>query len=372
MWAVLRCDGLQVCDGIIFPSRLPGFRACWTCWLACAYLRHQLCCPSWRATSWGSGHYCPCFLHFDKSLEPRWQARLGSWRGSKSLQNQFLSIKYQWEKLFVVNRSVVLNLNIRWSQWVQLSPTFVFGRRAPLCLSLSLYIYICIIGGSLEVKLLTLWADERQRRKSEEKVREEKRREEKSKQKCRKIAKYWFFQCFLAPAGRNLGLPKRHVRSWPREKMKNCTPLWHEADFQVESVKNPRYQTTFGSWDVEQRTRVQPGAHFQVKMCKAPQCWNASGTWDVEKMQAVVPWSTFPSQIAENTSSLGHFCKLRCWKNAHHCGAKHVSMFKVVKRDGYKACLGVQMWQKFMAWWREVHIRVQTVTKNWFWAFFST
>ena len=176
MWAVLRCDGLQVCDGIIFPSRLPGFRACWTCWLACAYLRHQLCCPSWRATSWGSGHYCPCFLHFDKSLEPRWQARLGSWRGSKSLQNQFLSIKYQWEKLFVVNRSVVFNLNIRWSQWVQLSPTFVFGRRAPLCLSLSLYIHMYY-----RRKFRSQTSDTMGRWKAEKKVRRESQRREETR-----------------------------------------------------------------------------------------------------------------------------------------------------------------------------------------------
>ena len=31
------------------------------------------------------------------------------------------------------------------------------------------------------------------------------------------------------------------------EMSKKCTPLWHEAHFQVKSFKNPRSRTTFGS-----------------------------------------------------------------------------------------------------------------------------
>ena len=38
-----------------------------------------------------------------------------------------------------------------------------------------------MVEGNLEVKLPTIWTDEEQRRKPEEKVREEKRREEKRK-----------------------------------------------------------------------------------------------------------------------------------------------------------------------------------------------
>ena len=49
------------------------------------------------------------------------------------------------------------------------------------------------------------------------------------------------------------------------EMSKKCTPLWHEAHFQVKSVKNWGSRATFGSWDVE-------------------------------KVHAVVARSTFPSQ----------------------------------------------------------------------------
>ena len=61
-----------------------------------------------------------------------------------------------------------------------------------------------------------------------------------------------FFQCFVSPEGRRLGSLKRRVRrQLARWKIKNCTPLWCEADFEVESGKARRVRSTFGSWDVE-------------------------------------------------------------------------------------------------------------------------
>jgi hypothetical protein len=33
--------------------------------------------------------------------------------------------------------------------------------------------------------------------------------------------------------------------------MKNCTPLWREAHFEVKMYKTPQRRTTFGSCDVE-------------------------------------------------------------------------------------------------------------------------
>ena len=75
-----------------------------------------------------------------------------------------------------------------------------------------------------------------------------------------------FFEWFVAPEGRKVGSLKRRVRSQlAKWEMKNCTPLWREA-------------------------------HFQVKMYKTPQ----------------------PQ----------HFWKLRCRKSARRCGAKHISKSK--------------------------------------------
>ena len=110
-----------------------------------------------------------------------------------------------------------------------------------------------------------------------------------------------FFQWFVAPEGRKVGSLKRRVRSQlARGEIKNCTPLWREAHFQVRMHKTHQVRTTFGTWDVEkvhavvarstfrsenvQNTIVGPllevemskkctqlwrEAHFQVKMLKA-------------------------------------------------------------------------------------------------------
>ena len=185
-----------------------------------------------------------------------------------------------------------------------------------------------------------------------------------------------FFQWFGAPEGRKVGSLKRRVRSQlATGAMKNCTPLWREAHFEVKSVKNWRSRTTFGSWDVE-------------------------------KVHAVVARSTFPSQNVQNTSASDHFWKLRCRKSARRCGAKHISKSKCTKhlssgpllevemlkkcRKSARRCgakhiskskctkhtilgplLEVQMSKKCTPLWREAHFEVKSV-KNWgFWAFFD-
>ena len=188
-----------------------------------------------------------------------------------------------------------------------------------------------------------------------------------------------FFQWFVAPEGRKVGSLKRRVRSQlATGAMKNCTPLWREAHFQVKMYKTPGVRTTFGSWDVEKSARrcgakhiskskctkhlsVGPllevemskkctplwrEAHFQVKMYKTPQRRTTFGSWDVEKVHAVVARSTFPSQNVQNTPFSDHFWKLRCRKSARRCGAKHISKSKVLKTDGLGPLLEVQMSKK--------------------------
>ena len=49
-----------------------------------------------------------------------------------------------------------------------------------------------------------------------------------------------FFQWFVAPEGRKVGSLKRRVRSQlSKWEMKNRTPLWREAHFQVKKLKAP-------------------------------------------------------------------------------------------------------------------------------------
>ena len=69
--------------------------------------------------------------------------------------------------------------------------------------------------------------------------------------------------------------------------LKKCTPLWHEAHFEVKMYKTPHVRATFGGSDVE-------------------------------KVHAVVARSTFPSQNVKNTRGSDHFWRFRC-----RCASRH-------------------------------------------------
>ena len=185
-------------------------------------------------------------------------------------------------------------------------------------------------------------------------VREEKRRRKKKRVSLRrkkiqvreKVAKsrnIVFFQWFVAPEGRKVGSLNGRVRSQlARWEIKNCTPLWREARFQVKMYKTNQVRTTFWSWDDEkvdavlawskfpsQNVQSTPGSdhfltlsahfpfkvykahqvrttfltlntHFQVKVYKAHQVRSTFGSWDVQKVYAVVAQSTSRSQKCKN------------------------------------------------------------------------
>ena len=138
-----------------------------------------------------------------------------------------------------------------------------------------------------------------------------------------------FFQWFVAPEGRKVGSLKRRVRSQlARWVMNNCAPLWREAHFEVKMYKTHQLRTTFGSWDVE-------------------------------KVHAVVARSTFPSQNVQNTPFSDHFWKLRCWKSARRCGAKHILKSKCTKHTSSGPLLEVEMSKKCTPLWREAHFQVK-------------
>ena len=138
-----------------------------------------------------------------------------------------------------------------------------------------------------------------------------------------------FFQWFVAPEGRKVGSLKRRVRSQlVRWEIKNCTPLWREAHFQVKMYKTHQRRTTFGSPDVE-------------------------------KVHAVVAPRTFPSQNVQNAPGPDHFWHLRCRKSARRCGAKHISKSKCTKHFSLGPLLEVQMSKKCTPLWREALLEAQ-------------
>ena len=180
------------------------------------------------------------------------------------------------------------------------------------------------------------WKAEQGRGREKRKIRREKIRRERvrrkkmqMREKVGKSRNTVFFQWFVAPESRKVGSLKRRVRSQlARWEMKNCTPLWREAHFEVKSVKNWRSRTTFGSWDVE-------------------------------KVHAVVARSTFRSQNVQNTPASDHFWKLRCRKSARRCGAKHISKSKCTKHHMFAPLLEVRMLKKCTPLWREAHFEVK-------------
>ena len=97
------------------------------------------------------------------------------------------------------------------------------------------------------------------------------------------------------------------------------------------------------------------------------------GSCDVEKVHAVVARSKFPSQNAQNTPGSDHFWKLRWWKSARRCGAKHISKSKCTKHTTFGPLLEVVMSKKCTPLWREAQFEVKSEKKltgsEHFWTF---
>ena len=158
-----------------------------------------------------------------------------------------------------------------------------------------------------------------------------------------------FFQWFVAPVGRKVGSLKRRVRSQlARREMKNCTPLWREAHFQVKMYKTPQRRTTFGSWDVEKVHAVVARSTFPSQKCtkhtqRSDHFWKLRCRKSARRCGAK---HISKSKCTKHTQRSDHFWKLRCRKSARRCGAKHISKSKVLKTDGLGPLLEVQMSKK--------------------------
>ena len=199
--------------------------------------------------------------------------------------------------------------------------------------------YMVIIEGSLEVKLPTIWTDEKQSRaEGERRERLEERRSEKRKsqkkedadaRKGRKVAKHCVFPMICGSGGSKSRLAKA-AGAEPAGQMRDekLHAVVARSTFPSQNVQNTRGRTAFGSFDVE-------------------------------KVHAVVARSTFPSQNVQNTPGSDHFWKLRCRKSARRCGAKHISKSKCPKHLSFGPLLEVEMSKKCPPLWREAHFQVK-------------
>ena len=150
----------------------------------------------------------------------------------------------------------------------------------------------------------------REKRRVEE-SRSEKRKSQKKedadarKWKGRKVAKQCVFPMICGSGGSNSRLAKA-AGAEPADQMKNCTPLWREAHFEVKMYKAPQLRSTFRSCAVEKVhvskskcakhpmlgpllevemskkcTLLWREAHFEVKMYKTPGVRTTFGRSDV-------------------------------------------------------------------------------------------
>ena len=124
--------------------------------------------------------------------------------------------------------------------------------------------YYYMIEGSLEVKLPTIWRDEKAVSREKSQRRKDQKKEDAGARKGRKVAIHCVFSWFCGSGGSKSRLAKA--------------------------------------------AGVEP-----------------SGQVRDEKLHAVVARSTFPSQNVKNTSGADHFWQLRCRKSARRCGAKNIS-----------------------------------------------
>ena len=154
-----------------------------------------------------------------------------------------------------------------------------------------------IVEGSLEVKLPTIWTVEKQRWEESEET-EIRRKKMQMREKVGKSRNTVFFRWFVAP-----------------------------------SVSKSRLAKAAGA--------------------------EPAGQMRDEKLHAVVAGSTFPSQNVQNTPGSDHFWKLRCWKSARRCGAKHISKSKCTKHLSFGPLLEVEMLKKCTPLWREAHFQVK-------------
>ena len=156
-----------------------------------------------------------------------------------------------------------------------------------------------VIQGSLEVKLPTIWTDEKQSREEAE------RRER---------------------------LEERRVR---RQKM--------QMREMVGKSRNTVFPHSGGS-----KNRLAKAAGVEP-----------AGQMRDEKVHAVVARSTFPSQNVQNPPLSDHFLKLQYRKSARRCGAKHMSNSKSTKPTIVGPLLEFSMSKKCTRLWREVHVQVK-------------
>ena len=169
-----------------------------------------------------------------------------------------------------------------------------------------------LVEGSLEVKLPTIWTDEKQSRaEAERRERLEERRSEKRKsqkkedadaRKGRKVAKHCLFRMICGSGGSKSRLAKA-AGAEPAGQMRD-EKLHAVVAKHIFKSKCTKHLSLGPLLEVEMSKKCTPlwrEAHVEVKMYNTHHCRTTFASWDVEKVHGVVARSTFRSQNVKNT-----------------------------------------------------------------------
>ena len=222
-----------------------------------------------------------------------------------------------------------------------------------LCVYIYRYISLTILSKEVEKLNFRQYGQMKSRagqRQREEKVQKRKsqKKEDADARKGRKVAIHCVFPMICGSGGSKVGSLKRRVRRhMGRWDMKNCTPLWREAHFQVKMLKTLGVRTTFGGSEVEFRKSARRCGtkHISKSKCAKHQGFEPlleAQRSSFEKVHAAVARSTFRSQNVQTTPCSDHFWRLRCrvskkctpwWREAD----LEVNMLKTL---GFRTTLG--------------------------------
>ena len=178
--------------------------------------------------------------------------------------------------------------------------------------------------------------EESEKRKSERRRSEKRRKNKKyqSMRKGRKVAKHCVFPMFWG-SGRSEGRPANasNLGGW---EIKNCTPLWREADLERKMPQSPQLGDTFGSWDVEQVYGAVAQSKFRSQNLQTTPMRSTSGSCAVEKLHVIAARST-------------------CWSQKR---LKHFILGTLLEVEMSKRCTRL---------WCEAHVKVKIATAPWAW-----
>ena len=210
-----------------------------------------------------------------------------------------------------------------------------------------------IFEGNLEVKLPTIWRDEKAVSREKSQKRKDQKKEDAGARKGRKVATHCVFSWFCGSGGLKSRLAKAAGAETSGEmRDEKLHAVVARSTFRSQNVKSTRGSDHF--W----KLRCRKSARRCGAKHKTHQRRTTFGSCDVEKVHAVVARSIVPSQNVQSTPFSDHFWKLRCPKSARRCGAKHISKSKCTKHHMFAPLLEVRMSKKCTPLWREAHFEV--------------